>query len=70
MLRQKWRAMVSKRADLSVLTDCCVAEFMKQSCVAPYLQVFDDFMAGLETTFQAERVARAREVRGQESMEF
>jgi len=45
-------------------------EFMKQSCVAPYLQVFDDFMAGLETTFQAERVARAREVRGQESMEF
>ena len=62
--------MVAKEQICPVLTDCCVTEFMKQSCVAPYLQVFDDFMAGLETTFQAERVARAREVRAQESMDF
>lgn len=45
-------------------------DFLKSSCVAPYLQVFDQFMQRLETTFQAERVAHAREVRAQPSMDF
>jgi len=44
--------------------------FFKQSCVAPYVEVFEEFMKGLESTFHAERVAHARQVRAEPSMEF
>lgn len=46
------------------------SEFMQSSCVAPYVQVFDSFMKNLQGTFHAERVAHAREVRSEASMEF